>query len=71
MKRANSNPTLLILDNEMSGTLQNAMRNHNTTYQLVPPHSHRTNIAERSIQTFKAHFKAGLASLHPDFPIDE
>ena len=25
-------------------------------YQLVPPHIHRRNSAERAIRTFKAHF---------------
>jgi hypothetical protein len=38
-------------------------------YQLVPPHCHITNAAERSIRTFKAHFKAGLATVDPDFPV--
>ena len=40
-------------------------------YQLVPPHTHRANAAEGAIQTFKNHFKSGLASLHPDFPVAE
>ena len=51
----------------MSTTLQHAMKKHNTTIQLVPPHSHCANIVERAIQTFKAHFKAGQSSFHPDF----
>ena len=42
-----------------------------TTFQFVPPYTHRANVAERAIQTFKGHFKAGLASVHPDFPISE
>jgi hypothetical protein len=37
-------------------------------YQLVPPHCHITNAAERAIRTFKEHFKAGLATVDPDFP---
>jgi hypothetical protein len=37
-------------------------------YQLVPPHCHRTNAAERAIRTFKEHFKAGLATVDRDFP---
>jgi hypothetical protein len=39
------------------------------SYQLVPPHCHRTNAAERAIRTFKKHFKAGLATVNPDFPV--
>ena len=37
-------------------------------HQLVPPHNHRANAAE---QTLKCHFKAGLASLDPTFPVSE
>ena len=60
-----------ILDNEVSQELRGAMDKKSVKYQLVPPYSHRANAAERAIQTFKNHFKAGLASLDPDFPIAE
>ena len=38
---------------------------------MVPPHNHRENLAKRAIQKFEKHFKAGLSTLHPDFPIAE
>jgi hypothetical protein len=38
------------------------------SYQFVPPHCHCTNAAERAIRTFKEHFKAGLATVNPEFP---
>jgi hypothetical protein len=38
-------------------------------YQLVPPHYHRRNAAERAIRTFKEHFVAGLSSVDPTFPL--
>jgi hypothetical protein len=38
-------------------------------YQLVPPHIHRRNAAERAIRTFKNHFIAGLSSTNPHFPL--
>jgi hypothetical protein len=38
-------------------------------YQLVPPHCHRRNAAERAIRTFKEHFLAGLATVDPTFPM--
>ena len=41
------------------------------TFQLVPPHFHRTNLAECAIQTCKAHFKAGLASVDQEFSLTE
>ena len=43
----------------------------NVNHQLVPSHNHRANAAERAIQTFKSHFKAGLANLDPTFPVTE
>ena len=44
-------------------------KNNNVSLQLVPPYDHRTNPAEKVIDTFKSHFIAGLASLPPDFPL--
>ena len=64
-------PSTWILDNETSSELRTAMIKKKLNYQLVPPHNHRANAAERAIQSFKNHFKAGLASLDPDFPIAE
>ncbi len=39
------------------------------TYQLVPPHDHRRNIAEKGIQTFKAHFVSILCGADKEFPL--
>jgi hypothetical protein len=64
-------PKLYIMDNEISGYLKSALKKHNCTYQLVPPHVHRRNAAERAIRTFKEHFLAILASCDPNFPITE
>jgi hypothetical protein len=38
-------------------------------YQLVPPHCHRRNAAERAIRTFKEKFVGGLSSVDPTFPL--
>ena len=43
------------------------MAKNQTSFQLVPPHTHRANAAERAIQILKAHFTAGLASIDPLF----
>ena len=64
-------PEVWILDNKASKLLKSAMNVNNTTYQLVPPHIHQANLAERAIQTFRNHLKAVLASLHPDYPLSE
>ena len=64
-------PHIYIMDNEFSAELKTALNQKNVKYQLVPPHSHRNNLAERAIQTFKSHFKAGLATCDPNFPVSE
>ena len=62
-------PKLYVLDNEASKELKVAIKNEDVAYELVPPHIHRRNAAERAIRTFKNHFIAGLASVDPDFPV--
>jgi hypothetical protein len=62
-------PKLQTLDNEAFSALKNFFITNNVDYQLVPPHCHRRNAAERAIRTFKEHFVAGLSSVHPTFPL--
>jgi hypothetical protein len=62
-------PKLQTLDNEASTTLKSFFTVNNIAYQLVPPHCHRRNTAERAIGTFKEHFVAGLLSVDPSFPM--
>ena len=64
-------PNTYVMDNEISQEFITALTQNETKYQLVPPHTHRRNVAERAIQTFKNHFKAGLASIDPNFPLSE
>ena len=65
-------PTNLhIMDNEASDTLKAALLKYKIAYQLVPPHIHRRNAAERAIQTFKNHFIAVLCTASPKFPARE
>jgi hypothetical protein len=54
------------MDNEASAALKIYFMEKEMSYQLVPPHCHRTNAAERAIRTFKEHFKAGLATVNSD-----
>ena len=62
-------PKLNIMDNEASKAVQNYIKRQNVAWQLVEPHNHRVNAAERAIQTFKNHFIAGLATVDPKFPL--
>ena len=59
---------LHILDNEASAAYKAAITANGCTYQLVPPHVHRRNAAERAIRTFKDHFLGILAGVDPSFP---
>ncbi len=62
-------PKLHILDNECSAELKTVIKNNNMTFQLVPPHDHRRNIAEKAIQTFKDHFISILCGADEMFPL--
>ena len=65
----NIHPKQHILDNECSTELKEAIKNNKMTYQLVPPHDHRRNTAEKAIQTFKGHFIAVLCGADESFPL--
>ena len=52
-------PRLHILNNECPDILKQYMDKVNEKWQLVPPHVHRQNAAERAIYVFKEHFIAG------------
>jgi hypothetical protein len=57
------------MDNEASAALKKCFTEKELNYQLAPPHCHRANATERAIRTFKEHFKSGLATVDPAFPI--
>ena len=59
-----------IMDNECSPAMMHLIvEEHQQKLQLVPSHDHKTNLAEKVIDTFKCHFIAGLCSLDPLFPL--
>jgi hypothetical protein len=62
-------PKLMKLDNEASKLLKTYLHHQYTTFQLVPPYSHRRNSAERAIRSFKDHLIAGLCSTDKSFPM--
>jgi hypothetical protein len=62
-------PKLQTLDNEASADLKQLFTTNDVEYQLVPPHCHRRNAAERAIRTFKKHFVAGISSVDQTFPL--
>ena len=62
-------PTEHILNNEKSAEFLEVIKKNKMTYQLVPPHDHRRNRAEKAIQTFKDHFISILCGTDKDFPL--
>lgn len=62
-------PTFQTMDNEASKALKLFLHSKDIQFQLVPPHVHRQNAAERAIQTFKNHFVAMLCSTDKKFPM--
>jgi hypothetical protein len=50
---AGTAPRLHILDNECPAIVKTFIQSRQSKYQLVPPHDHRRNTAERVIRTFK------------------
>ena len=63
-------PKIHSLDNETSKRMKYYMDAEGITYQLKTAGSHRHNIAEKDIRTFKNHFISGLYSLPEKFPLN-
>ena len=63
-------PRFNILDNIASKAIIEFLKEEcNIGIQVVEPHNHRVNAAERAIQTFKSHFIAGLCTCNNKFPL--
>jgi hypothetical protein len=62
-------PKLMKLDNEASKLVKTYLHQQDITFQLVPPYSHRRNLAEQAIRSFKDHLIAGLCSTDKSFPM--
>ena len=62
-------PILNIIDNVASKAVQSYLEAENVNIQLVEPHNHRVNAAERAIQTFKNHLIVGLSTCDASFPL--
>jgi hypothetical protein len=62
-------PKLQTLDNKALAAFKIFFTANDVEYQLVPPHCHPLNAAERAIRIFKEHFVAGLSSVDPTLPL--
>ncbi len=62
-------PKLNVMDNQVTKHIKKFLTENDCKLQVVEPHNHRVNAAERAIQTFKAAFIAALATTDSDFPL--
>jgi hypothetical protein len=60
---------LNVMDNQATKYIKKFLTAHECKLQLVEPHNHRVNAAERAIQTWKDAFISALATTDRDFPI--
>ncbi len=70
LRSAGIAPKHRILDNECSNDFKETIKANNMIHQLVPPHDHQRNKAEKAIQTFKDHFVAILCGADTLFPLN-
>jgi hypothetical protein len=57
------------MDNQATKHIKAFLTEQQCQLQLVEPHNHRLNVAERAIQTFKDAFIAALATTDSNFPL--
>ena len=68
LKKRNFKPVFNIVDNVATKAVKSYLEDKGIKMQLVEPHNHRSNTAERAIQTFNNHTIAGLCTCNEDFP---
>jgi len=69
LKTGGYTPSLNVMDNECLAAVEAYIKSERIGIQLVPPHNHRVNAAERAIATFKEHFIAALATVDAHCPL--
>jgi len=62
-------PKLNVMDNQATKVIKAYLKPRHVDLQLVEPHNHRVNAAERAIQTFKNRFIGALGTTDSDFPV--
>ena len=68
LKKRNFKLVFNIIDNVATKSLKSYLEDEGIKMQLVEPHNHRSNAADRAIQTFKNHTIAGLCTCDEYFP---
>jgi len=62
-------PKMNVMDNQATKYIKKFLTKKECNLQVVEPHNHRVNVAERAIQTFKDAFIAALATTDRDFSL--
>jgi len=62
-------PKVNVMDNQATKYIKKFLTEKGCQLQLMEPHNHCVNAAERAIQTFKDAFIAALATTDRDFPL--
>ena len=68
LKKWNFTPVFNIIDNVATKAVKSYLEDKGIKMQLVKPHNHHSNAAERAIQNFKNHTIAGLCTCNEYFP---
>jgi hypothetical protein len=63
---ADNKPHLEILDNQADRLTKDMLKERGITYQLVPPHNHRRNHAERDIRTAQNQMICAIQDCDPE-----
>ena len=62
-------PKLNVMDNQATKVIKAYLNPRHAKLQLVKPHNHSGNAAERAIQTFKNQFIGALCTTDSNFPV--
>jgi hypothetical protein len=63
LKAGHYQPAPNVMNNECSAAVKKYIKSENINIQLITPHNHCVNVAERAIATFKEHFVAAIATI--------
>ena len=71
LRRAGFYAILQRIDNEITNRMIDHIETNGINVEIAPPGNHRTNPAERAIQTLKHHMISIFSGMDPDFPMDQ
>ena len=71
LKTGGSCPKRHILDNAISEKYKKAIEKNGMHWELVPVGMHQRNVAGKTTQTFKGHFKSILCGVANNFPLNK